>query len=68
MRDPDTGGPHTSHTTNPVPAILVGSDGALSDGQLSDIAPTLLALMQLPQPVEMTGVSLLRQAAHAETA
>ena len=68
MRDPDTGGPHTSHTTNPVPAILVGSGGALSDGQLSDIAPTLLALMQLPQPVEMTGVSLLRHAAHAETA
>ena len=65
MRDPDTGGPHTSHTTNPVPAILVGGGGALSDGQLSDIAPTLLALMQLPQPVEMTGVSLLRRSASA---
>jgi 2,3-bisphosphoglycerate-independent phosphoglycerate mutase len=68
MRDPDTGGAHTSHTTNPVPAILVGSGGALSDGQLSDIAPTLLALMNLPKPVEMTGVSLLRHAANAETA
>jgi 2,3-bisphosphoglycerate-independent phosphoglycerate mutase len=61
MRDPVTGGPHTAHTTNPVPLLLVGGGNAkLADGRLADLAPTLLALMELPQPVEMTGTSLLR--------
>jgi 2,3-bisphosphoglycerate-independent phosphoglycerate mutase len=61
MRDPDTGGPHTAHTTNPVPAVLMGAgDVALADGRLADVAPTLLVLMGLPQPKEMTGASLLR--------
>jgi 2,3-bisphosphoglycerate-independent phosphoglycerate mutase len=61
MVDPVTGGPHTAHTTNPVPVILVGGPpGArLRDGRLSDIAPTLLQLMGLPQPVEMTGGTLI---------
>ncbi len=61
MRDPQTGGPHTAHTTNPVPVLLVGAgDRALAaQGRLADIAPTLLALMDLPKPKEMTGVSLL---------
>jgi len=59
MRDPATGGPHTSHTTNPVPVMLAGHDGALEDGRLADLAPTLLALMGVPQPAEMTGHSLL---------
>jgi len=61
MVDPDTGGPHTSHTTNPVPVILVGGpDGAtLSNGRLADLAPTLLALMGLDQPPQMTGRSLI---------
>jgi 2,3-bisphosphoglycerate-independent phosphoglycerate mutase len=60
MRDPVTGGPHTAHTTNPVPLLLVGRDGAqLSDGQLADLAPTLLRLMGIPQPAEMTGKSLI---------
>ena len=61
MRDPATGGPHTAHTTNPVPVLLVGAgDRALAaQGRLADIAPTLLALMELPKPKEMTGVSLL---------
>ena len=60
MRDPVTGGPHTAHTTNPVPVILAGMDGArLRDGRLADLAPTLLALMDLPQPAEMTGRSLV---------
>ena len=61
MVDPDTGGPHTAHTTNPVPVALVGGpDGAqLNNGRLADLAPTLLALMGLPQPEEMTGQSLL---------
>jgi 2,3-bisphosphoglycerate-independent phosphoglycerate mutase len=61
MRDPETGGPHTAHTTNPVPLLLAGGGGAgLAEGRLADVAPTLLALMGLPQPPEMTGVSLLR--------
>lgn len=59
MRDPETGGPHTAHTTNPVPVLLVGDNGPLADGQLSDLAPTLLKLMELPQPAEMTGKSLI---------
>jgi 2,3-bisphosphoglycerate-independent phosphoglycerate mutase len=61
MRDPDTGGPHTAHTTNPVPLMLVGGGNvSLADGRLADLAPTLLALMELPQPKDMNGVSLLR--------
>jgi 2,3-bisphosphoglycerate-independent phosphoglycerate mutase len=61
MRDPVTGGPHTSHTTGPVPLMLLGGgDVSLADGRLADLAPTLLDLMQLRQPTDMTGVSLLR--------
>jgi len=61
MIDPETGGPHTAHTINPVPVALVGGpDGAvLRNGRLADLAPTLLALMGLEQPAEMTGRSLL---------
>jgi len=67
MRDPDTGGPHTSHTTNPVPLLLMGGgDVSLAEGRLSDIAPTLLELMNLPKPIQMTGISLLRRMAPAK--
>ena len=61
MVDPATGGPHTAHTLNPVPVILYGGpEGAsLCNGRLADLAPTLLDLMQLPQPAEMTGRSLI---------
>ncbi len=61
MVDPITGGPHTAHTTNPVPVILVGGppNATLRHGRLSDLAPTLLSLMGLPQPAEMTGTSLI---------
>ncbi len=59
MRDPETGGPHTAHTSNKVPVILVGAGSqALHDGRLADVAPTLLALMGLAQPAEMTGQTL----------
>ena len=59
MRDPVTGGPHTSHTTNPVPVLLMGGNARmLENGSLCDIAPTLLQLMGLPQPAEMTGAPL----------
>ena len=67
MRDPETGGPHTAHTTNPVPVVLLGGEGvALADGRLADLAPTLLELMQVPQPAEMTGASLLRVVARVQ--
>jgi len=61
MMDPATGKPHTAHTTNPVPVILVGGpEGArLKPGRLADLAPTVLALMGLPKPDEMTGESLV---------
>ena len=60
MRDPATGGPHTAHTTNPVPVLLAGRAGAvLRDGRLADLAPTLLDLMGIARPAEMTGISLI---------
>lgn len=63
MRDPLTGQPHTAHTANPVPCILVnGPAGArLRSGRLADVAPTVLELMGLPQPSAMTGRSLLER-------
>ncbi|KQY97859.1 2,3-bisphosphoglycerate-independent phosphoglycerate mutase [Pseudolabrys sp. Root1462] len=62
MVDPETGGPHTAHTLNPVPLILVGAGNRMvvKEGRLADIAPTLLELMGLPKPAEMTGKSLLQ--------
>jgi 2,3-bisphosphoglycerate-independent phosphoglycerate mutase len=62
MRDPQTGGPHTAHTTNPVPVLIAGARNRalIAEGRLADIAPTLLELMDLPKPREMTGRSLLR--------
>lgn len=61
MIDPVTGGPHTAHTTNPVPVALVGGPAGarLADGRLADVAPTLLALLGLEQPPEMTGRNLI---------
>ena len=61
MIDSETGGPHTAHTTNPVPVALVGGpEGVtLRDGRLADLAPTLLELMGLELPPEMTGRSLI---------
>lgn len=71
----EKGNPWTAHTTNPVPFILVegekrkipghGNDVALrSDGCLADIAPTILEILQIPQPKEMTGTSMFAQAAY----
>ena len=62
MVEPD-GSPNTAHTTNPVPFVIVGT-GELklrTGGRLADIAPTLLELMGLPAPKEMTGVSLIEK-------
>ena len=58
MIAPD-GQPHTAHTTNPVPFLIVGADVRLRPGRLADLAPTLLALMGCAQPEEMTGESLI---------
>jgi 2,3-bisphosphoglycerate-independent phosphoglycerate mutase len=60
MRNPETNQPHTAHTTNPVPLIYVGRDATLEEtGALSDIAPSMLALMGLSQPEEMSGRSII---------
>jgi 2,3-bisphosphoglycerate-independent phosphoglycerate mutase len=61
MRDAETGGPHTAHTLNPVPVLLAGGPpgAVLHDGILADLAPTMLALLGLPQPAAMTGTSLI---------
>jgi 2,3-bisphosphoglycerate-independent phosphoglycerate mutase len=66
MMDPSTGQPHTAHTTNPVPVMLVNGGGigrnapiALHDGKLADVAPTLLELMGIEPPKDMTGHSLI---------
>ncbi|MGA8548825.1 MAG: 2,3-bisphosphoglycerate-independent phosphoglycerate mutase [Stellaceae bacterium] len=62
MRDPQTGAPHTAHTLNPVPFLVVDPPGEianLADGRLSDVAPTLLDLLGLDQPAAMTGHSLI---------
>ncbi|MGI9276018.1 MAG: 2,3-bisphosphoglycerate-independent phosphoglycerate mutase [Endozoicomonas sp.] len=60
MVDPETGGIHTAHTCELVPLVYAGpQDIKLNDGILSDLAPTLLKLMDIPQPEEMTGKSLL---------
>jgi 2,3-bisphosphoglycerate-independent phosphoglycerate mutase len=60
MRGDDTGQAHTAHTSNLVPLVYVGRPGQLnSNGALCDIAPTMLSLMRLPQPSEMSGRSLV---------
>ncbi|MBC6991868.1 2,3-bisphosphoglycerate-independent phosphoglycerate mutase [Hymenobacter sp. BT491] len=66
MINPD-GTPNTAHTTNLVPCILADNNyhGTLSDGKLGDIAPTVLALMGIPQPADMTGNSLLQPSEQA---
>ena len=63
MIDEKTGEPYTAHTTNPVPFILVSDEKhkLREGGCLADVAPTLLELMEIPQPKEMTGKSLLEK-------
>ncbi len=63
MVDYETGQPHTAHTLNPVPCIIVDDQphALRASGVLADIAPTILHLMGLPQPPEMTGVSLIKE-------
>jgi 2,3-bisphosphoglycerate-independent phosphoglycerate mutase len=62
MIDPGTGGPHTAHTTNPVPFIVISEDAnqytLKTNGSLRDISPTILGMMNLDEPKEMTGSDL----------
>ncbi len=60
MVDYDTGGPFTAHTTNPVPLLMIGQgDVKLKEGRLADLAPTMLDIMGLKKPDEMTGESII---------
>ncbi len=71
MRDAGSGQPHTAHTTCPVPLILYAAPdhrpAALANGRLADVAPTILDLMGLTRPPEMTGRSLIAAGADADT-
>ena len=62
MIDPATGGPHTYHTTNPVPFIVVAENSnrftLKPGGSLRDISPTILGMLQIPEPKDMTGTDL----------
>jgi 2,3-bisphosphoglycerate-independent phosphoglycerate mutase len=62
MVDPATGGPHTAHTTNPVPFIVVSENAKTftlkPNGSLRDISPTLLGMLGVDEPKEMTGSDL----------
>jgi 2,3-bisphosphoglycerate-independent phosphoglycerate mutase len=67
MRDPETGSPHTAHTLNPVPFLVVNPPAAIAaieDGRLADVAPTLLDLLGLDKPAAMTGHSLVQLQEH----
>ena len=69
MFDPETNQPHTAHTTNPVPVIYIGRKATTVDrGSLEDIAPTLLYMMGLEIPVEMTGRPLIQFDSEQEAA
>ena len=62
MIDYKTGEPHTAHTTNPVPLVLIGMQGVkLKEGKLADLAPTMLDIIGLEKPEEMTGNSLIEK-------
>jgi len=61
MIDPETGGPHTAHTTNPVPFVVVDPDGEhklRKGGALCDVGPTILSMLGIERPAEMTGIDL----------
>lgn len=61
MVDQETGEPHTAHTTNPVPVIIAGLDrsATVKSGSLADVAPTMLDLLGVKKPAEMTGESII---------
>jgi 2,3-bisphosphoglycerate-independent phosphoglycerate mutase len=67
MVDPETGGPHTAHTSNPVPFVVAGTTipSLRAGGALCDVAPTVLGLLGLEQPAEMTGRNLAPSLSHA---
>jgi 2,3-bisphosphoglycerate-independent phosphoglycerate mutase len=66
MRNSETQQAHTAHTSNPVPLVYIGRPATLSNGALSDVAPTMLYLMNLDKPSEMGGDSLVTLASDQE--
>ena len=56
----EDGSAHTAHTLNLVPVVLVGADSKITNGKLADVAPTILDLMGIEKPIEMTGFSIIR--------
>lgn len=68
MMDENTGQPHTAHTSFDVPVVMIGGNAGLKDGRLADVAPTVLDLLGIKQPTEMTGHSLLDRDAAQKTA
>jgi 2,3-bisphosphoglycerate-independent phosphoglycerate mutase len=63
MLEPDGVSPHTAHTTNPVPVIVTDEEVAVREGgELADLAPTVLELLEIEKPGKMTGESLLKRA------
>ncbi|MBC7791553.1 MAG: 2,3-bisphosphoglycerate-independent phosphoglycerate mutase [Anaerolineae bacterium] len=67
MIDPESGGPHTAHTTNPVPVVLIDPAGdrpLRAGGSLRDVGPTILAMLGVEKPSEMTGIDLREIGAH----
>ncbi|SDE08960.1 2,3-bisphosphoglycerate-independent phosphoglycerate mutase [Kordiimonas lacus] len=65
MKDESTGQAHTAHTSFDVPVLMIGSDKGMKNGRLADVAPTMLALLGLDQPSEMTGHNLLTETQQA---
>lgn len=63
MMDENTGQPHTAHTSFDVPVLMIGSEHGIKDGRLADMAPTMLTLLGIEQPAEMTGNSLITDTA-----
>lgn len=65
MLNEETGQPHTAHTSNPVPGIITSNELKIQDGGLSDIAPTVLELLGLEKPAEMSGHSLISESSNS---
>ena len=59
MLETDGTSPHTAHTTNPVPVIVTNSEVKVREGELSDLAPTILGMLGIEKPLQMSGKSVV---------